>query len=96
MRLIALFSSKASRGLAYIGDQPLGYKADPAVLGKWSPTLILTRMRSLQGSFVTALALRRLGLVLPRLTGPPDKPYVLTPLGHPGQPACVYDIGIPI
>lgn len=92
----ANFCPKASRGLVYIGDQPLGYKADPAVLGKWSPTLILTRIRSLQGNSDTALALKRLGLVLLRLTGPPDKPYVLSPSGHPGQPACVYVMGIPI
>ena len=89
-------SPKASRRRSYIGDQPLGYKADPAVLGKWSPTLILTRIRSLQGSSDTALALRRLGLVLLRLTGTPDKPFVLSPSGHPGQPACVYVMGIPI
>ena len=94
--MLSDLSPKASRELVYIGDQPLGYKADPAVLGKWNPTLILTRMRSLQGSFVTALALRRLGLELPRLTGPPDKSYVLSPSGHPGQPACVYVMGIPI
>jgi len=87
---------KASRGLAYIDAQPLGYKADPAVLGKWSSTLILTRIRSLQGNSDTALAIRRLGLVLPRLIGPPDKPYVLSPSGHPDQSACVYNMGIPI
>ena len=74
----------------------MGYKASPAVLGKQSPTLILARIRSLQGNFDTALALRRLGLVLLRLTGPPDKPYVLSPSGHPGQPAYVYVMGIPI